>query len=179
MVKLRRFIWYLASRLMLLIVVLGLCVVTFYYAMNASNIYIVLKDGMAMRAQVIMMDESPDELTKFFQGSYLQQDENLLLAIDEKSPYDLYTIIGIDHRLTMSWMWTWPWSTTAYVEFSESIDGIDGSVSSNYASQAEALYGDGYASPPAWPSGRYSATLVKENNQWHIRNISYIGALEE
>ena len=78
--KLRRFIWYLAGRLLLITVLLGLFTVTFYYAMNASNIYIVLKDGMAKRAQVIMMGESPSDLTKFFQGSYLQRDENLLLA---------------------------------------------------------------------------------------------------
>ena len=41
--KLRRFIWYLAGRLLLITVLLGLFTVTFYYAMNASNIYIVLR----------------------------------------------------------------------------------------------------------------------------------------
>ena len=30
-------------------------VVGFYYAMNMANIYVVLKDGMAYRAQVVMM----------------------------------------------------------------------------------------------------------------------------
>lgn len=67
--KLRRFIWYLAGRLLLITVLLGLFTVTFYYAMNASNIYIVLKDGMAKRAQVIMMGESPSDLTKFFRAA--------------------------------------------------------------------------------------------------------------
>ena len=86
MKKLRLFIWYLASRLLLGLIVVSLCVVTLYYAMNATNIYIVLKDGMAKRAQVIMMDESANDLTKFFQGQYLQRDENLQRAIDGKSP---------------------------------------------------------------------------------------------
>ena len=80
MKKLRRLIWYLASRLLLILLLLSLFTVVFYYAMNAANIYIVLKDGMAKRAQVIMMGESPSELTKFFQGSYLQKDENLQIA---------------------------------------------------------------------------------------------------
>ena len=106
----------------------GAFTVTFYYAMNASNIYIVLKDGMAKRAQVIMMGESPSDLTKFFQGSYLQRDENLLLAIDGRSPYSYYTIRGIDHRLEMTWMWCWPWESTARVEFIETIPRIDGRV---------------------------------------------------
>lgn len=179
MQKLRRFIWYLAGRLLLLLIVASLCVVVLYYAMNAANIYIVLKDGMAKRAQVIMMGESADELTKFFQGSYLQRDENLLLAIDGKSPYTYYNVRGIDHRLTMTWMWCWPWDSTARVTFTETIPRIDGRVKSKNAEAAQALYGDGYQAPPRWQGGQYSATLVKENGQWHIRSISLVTALSE
>lgn len=178
MKRLRRFIWYLAGRLLLLIIVLGLCTVTFYYAMNASNIYIVLKDGMAKRAQVIMMGDSAADLTKFFQGSYLQRDENLLLAIDGKSPYTYYTVRGIDHRLELTWMWCWPWESTARVEFTEAIPRIDGRVNAGDAEAARALYGDGSESPPKWQAGRYSAVLVKENNQWHIRSVSLLEALD-
>ena len=179
MQKIRRFIWYLASRLFLILAVLSLCVVTFYYAMNASNIYIVLKDGMAKRAQVIMMDESADDLTKFFQGNYLQRDENLQLAIAGKSPYTYYTVRGIDHRLSMSWMWCWPWESTARVTFTETIPRIDGRVNGKNAEAAMALYGEGYESPPRWQGGQYTATLVKENNQWHIRSIALVKPIQE
>jgi len=172
--KLRRFIWYLASRLFLILVIASLCVVTFYYAMNATNIYIVLKDGMARRAQVIMMGESANDLTKFFQGSYLQRDENLQLAIDGKSPYTYYTVRGIDHRLRMTWMWCWPWDSTARVTFTETIPRIDGRVNGKSAEAARALYGDSYEAPPRWQGGKYTATLVKENNQWHIRSIALV-----
>lgn len=179
MEKLRRFIWYLAGRLFLILAVLSLCVVTLYYAMNATNIYIVLKDGMAKRAQVIMMGEPAEELTKFFQGSYLQRDENLQLAIDGKSPYTYYTVRGIDHRLNMTWMWCWPWDSTARVNFTETIPRIDGRVNGNYAEAAQALYGEGYESPPHWQGGRYTATLVKENGQWHIRSIALLETVKE
>ena len=54
---LRRLVWFLASRLLLITVLVGLMVTVFYYAMNLANIHVVLKDGMAMRAKVIMMDE--------------------------------------------------------------------------------------------------------------------------
>ena len=179
MKKLRRFIWYLASRLMLILIVVSLCVVTFYYAMNATNVYIVLKDGMAKRAQVIMMGESANDLTKFFQGNYLQRDENLQLAIDGKSPYTYYTVRGIDHRLSMTWMWCWPWDSTARVTFTETIPRIDGRVNGKNADAAKALYGEGYQSPPRWQGGRYTATLVKENNQWHIRSIALVELVNE
>jgi len=179
MKKVRRFIWYLAGRLMLIVVLLGVFTVTFYYAMNASNINIVLKDGMAKRAQVIMMQEDASELNKFFQSSYLQRDENLQLALDDKSPYIYYNIRGIDHRLKMTWMWCWPWDNTARAEFTETVPGIDGRVRSAYAEAAKALYGDGYETPPKWQGGKYTATLVKENNQWHIRGLSLVEILNE
>ena len=170
--KLRRFVWYLASRLLIVLVLLAFAVVTFYYAMNATNISVVLKDGMALRAQVIMMDEDPTELTKFFQPSYLQRDEYLVQAGNGESPYLIYTVRGIDHRLQLTWMWCWPWDTTAKAEFIERIPRIDGRIDRTYEETAIALYGENnYESPPRWPSARYTATLVKENDQWHIRSI--------
>ena len=171
MTKLRRFIWYLAGRLLLILVLVGLFTVTFYYAMNVANVYVVLKDGMARRAQVIMMGEDATELNKFFQTGYLQRDSNLQQAIDGQSPYELYTIRGIDHRLELTWMWCWPWENTARAEFTERIPRVDGRVNRAYADTAKQLYGEGYESAPKWPSGRYSVTLVKENNQWHIKSI--------
>ena len=179
MKQMRRFIWYLASRLLLILCVFSLCVVTVYYAMNATNISIVIKDGMAKSAQVIMMNESSAELTKFFQGSYLQRDENLQLAIDGKSPYSYYTVRGIDHRLKMTWMWCWPWDSTARVSFTETIPRIDGRVNAKNAEAARALYGESYESPPRWQGGRYTAILVKENGQWHIRSIALVEALKD
>ena len=179
MQKLRRFIWYLASRLFLILAVVSLCVVTIYYAMNATNIYIVLKDGMAKRAQVIMMDAPATDLTKFFQGAYLQRDENLQLAIDGKSPYTYYTVRGIDHRLSMSWMWCWPWESTARVTFTETIPRIDGRVNGNYAEAAQALYGESYEKPPRWQGAKYNAIMVKENGQWHIRSLTVAQLVEE
>ncbi len=179
MKKIRRFIWYLASRLFLVVVLLGVFTVTFYYAMNASNIHIVLKDGMAKRAQVIMMQEDSTELTKFFQTSFLQRDENLQLALNGQSPYTYYTVRGIDHRLSMTWMWCWPWENTARAEFVETIPRIDGRVRSANAESARALYGDSYEAPPRWQGGKYAATLVKENNQWHIRSLTFVEAVED
>jgi len=178
--KLRRFVWYLASRLFILVLLLGFAVVTFYYAMNATNISVILKDGMALRAQVIMMDEDPSELTKFFQDNYLLRDENLLQAEDGKSPYAIYTIRGIDHRLQLTWMWCWPWDTTAKAEFIERIPRIDGRINRTYEETAIELYGENeYESPPRWQSARYTATLVKENDQWHIRSLTVKELLDD
>lgn len=121
---LRRMIWYIASRLILICLVLGIMVVTFYYAMNLTNIYVVLKDGMALRAQVVMMDEDASELTKYFQQSFLQQDSALLAVEQGNSPYKDYNVRGIDHRLNMEFTWVWPWDSTARVVITERIPGL-------------------------------------------------------
>ncbi len=118
---LRRFVWYLASRLLLICVVLGLMVVAFYYAMNMANIYVVLKDGMAYRAQVVMMEADESELTKYFMPSFLEQDQVLLATKQGNSPYKDYNVRGIDHRLEMEWMWCWPWEDTARANIIERI----------------------------------------------------------
>lgn len=169
---LRRFVWYLATRLMLLCAVLGLMVVAFYYSMNATNIYIVLKDGMAKRAQVIMMEEDATELSKYFQKSFLDQDRALLAVRQGSSPYRQYTIRGIDHRLDMEWMWCWPWEDTAKAYITESVPRIDGRANSANREALLAAGGEENLSPPRWESKRYKVMLVRENGQWRIKSLS-------
>ena len=52
-------------------------------------------------------------------------------------------------------------------------------MNGQYAESARALYGENYQSPPKWQGGRYTATLVKENNQWHIRSIALVELVNE
>ena len=59
---LRRFLWYIAKRLLGLTILLGVLIIAFYMAMNTANITILLKDGMAMRAEVIMKQEDEAQL---------------------------------------------------------------------------------------------------------------------
>ena len=86
---LRRLIWYISSRLLVLCCVLGLMTTVFYFAMNATNIYIVLKDGMAKRAQVVMQGEEA-ELDKYFAPAYLERDSLLAAARNGQSVYQNY-----------------------------------------------------------------------------------------
>ena len=176
---LRRFLWYIAKRLLGVTILAGVLIIAFYLAMNTANITILLKDGMAMRAEVVMKQEDPTDLTKYFDENFLQVDAALKAGISDTSPYKDYNITGIDHRLSLEWMWCWPWDTTARAEFTETIPRIDGRVKSSSAEAARALYGDGFEYPPKWQGGRYSATLVKENGQWHVRSLTLISQVEE
>lgn len=166
----RRFIWYVASRLLIVCCILGLMTTAFYYSMNASNIYILLKDGMAKRAQVIMMGSDETQLNNYFAANYLDRDEALIIAKNGQSPYQqYYNITGFDHRLNMVSMWCWPWEDTARATIDERIPAIDGKLKASAREQATALGLTGL--PPKWQSARYQVVLTRENGHWKIKNL--------
>ena len=176
---LRRFLGFVFSHLLVLVLVLSLMTVAFYYAMNLTNIQVVVKDGMARRAQVIMMEEDTAELNKYFQRTFLEHDTALIAALQGASPYRDYNVRGIDHRIDMGFFWLWPWDDTARLEIVERIPSIDGRAK---AAKADQLVAEGGASalyPPPWQSCRYRAVLVRENGQWRIRSLSLVEELEE
>ena len=179
MKHLRRLIWHIASRLLIVTLVLGLLITGFYYAMNMTNIYIVLKDGMARRAQVVMMTEDVQELRKYFYDSFLNRDGAVQTVMDGTSPYQAYNIVGIDHRLEMGYTWVWPWDTTARVDIVERLPRIDGRVKGSVAEDYIERFGEDALYPPDWNSARYRATLVKENGQWKILSIQTLERLED
>ena len=170
---LRRGIWYLASRLLVICLVFGLIITVFYYAMNLTNIQIIVKDGMAGRAKYIMgITTSRNDLTKYFQSSYLDSDPDIASVAQEKSPYANYNIRGIDHRLDMGFLWVWPWENAVRVTITEKIPRIDGRVKGLKADEVIAKQGQDAIYPPDWPEMTYRALLVRENGQWKIRNLT-------
>ncbi|NLD52760.1 MAG: hypothetical protein GX650_07670 [Clostridiales bacterium] len=171
---LRRLVWFIATRLLVLTAVLGLMTIAFYFSMNAANIYIILKDGMAQRAQTVMMGESPGELEKYFARSYIERD-NVLSSIRTKTnPYERFRITGFDHRLNMEWMWSWPWDDTARATITERIPAIDGRILAEYRQVTP----QAQWAVPRWESARYNVVLARENGQWHIKNMTYVGPYE-
>lgn len=173
---LRRGIWYVAGKLLVICLVLGLMITVFYYTMNLSNIQIVLKDGMASRAKYVMdVSTQRSDLEKFFQLQCLDTD---LLVVDTdqgKSPYADYSIRGIDHRLEMDFFWIWPWENTVRVTITERIPRIDGRVKGLKADEVIAARGENAVYPPTWEEGIYRVQLVRENGQWKIRTLTRAG----
>lgn len=165
----RRVIWFICSRLFIACCVLGLMITAFYYAMNASNIYVVLKDGMAKRAQVIMMGESTDEMLKYFNPSYVECGDEDLIGMSKAKLYSYYDITGFDHRLEMKWVWCWPWEDVAEATVEERVPAIDGKLKSSVRTAAMDA---GYPSaPPAWSTTKYTVTLYKKDGKWIITDM--------
>ena len=170
---LRRTVWFIATRLLAVCLILGLLMTVFYYAMNLSNIQIILKDGMADRAKIIMgVSSDANELTRYFQQTCLDSDSVLAAALKGGSPYADYNVRGIDHRLSIGFFWLWPWDASVRLTMEESIPRIDGRVKGLKADEVIARQGESGLYPPAWPDARYRVLLVKEGGQWKIRNLT-------
>ena len=176
---LRRLVWFLTSHLLAVAIIAGLMVTTFYYAMNLTNIYIVLKDGMARRAQVAMLMAEPSDLNKYFQTGFLSSDPVVQAVQSSSSPYQDYRVRGIDHRLEISFAWVWPWDDTVRVDITERIPRIDGRAKGDKAEALVSAYGSSALYPPAWQSARYRAVLSRDHGQWLIKSLSLIENLTE
>ena len=92
----------------------------------------ILKDGMARRTQVIMMGADPEMPKSYFSPVCLAQDDMLRVTGEEGSNY--YDITGIDHRLSLEYVWCWPWDDTA-ATFVERVVGIDGRIKASLRTQ--------------------------------------------
>ena len=175
---LRRFLWYVAKTLLGVTILFGVLIIAFYMAMNTANITILLKDGMALRAQVIMMERNEQELTKYFKQEFVDLDAAINLGLSGQSPYANYAIAGIDHRIKMEWLWCWPWENTARADFVESVPKIDGRVLSSLRVEMEQNNPD-RVYPPPWTAARYRATLVRESGRWKISSLKLMETLAQ
>ena len=181
---LRRGIWYLATRLFLGCLILALIITVFYYAMNVTNIQIILKDGMAARAKYVMgISTSLGELDNYFSSQYIRiaegrletKDDLIRLTYDGKSPYNDYNIRGIDHRLETDFFWVWPWEDeNVTVTIHERIPRIDGRVKGPRADEVIAQKGSEALYPPEWSEVTYRVTLKKDGTQWKIAKMERI-----
>ena len=172
---LRRIVWFFANRLFLSCLILGLLITAFYYAMNLTNVQIVLKDGMANRAKYVMgISKDRSELTKYFQNACLEGDSEIIRKETGASPYADYNVRGLDHRLEMGYFWVWPWESSIRVTIKESVPRIDGRVKGLKADEVIAQKGPDAVYPPSWPEARYRVTLVKEAGKWKIKTMTLL-----
>ncbi len=165
----RRFMWFLSSRLVIFTLIVGILVLVFYTCLNISNIYILLSDGMKARAQVMLTREDPEQLNNYFRAEFLTGDEALNLALGPSSPYVDYEITDFEYKLSIESVWCWPWQDTASATIVERIPKITGKVVSSRSEAVE----DGSlpSTPPTWQGGRYEITLYRSNGQWKVAGM--------
>ena len=157
----RRLTWFIAGKMILICVLLGMLVCGFFMALNGANIYVVLNDGMQKRVDVILTRQQAEELNKYFHADFLIADNALEGALNGQSAYSDYNITGFDYSLTIEKLWAWPWDDYATCTVVERVPSISGSVISSRSSEVSEKV-------PNWQGGRYDITLIKTGGQWKI-----------
>jgi len=171
-VYIRRLIWFIASRLMILCILLGMLLCGFFMAMNLGNVYIILDEGLEKRVEVILTREEAEELNKYFHYDFLNADPALEGAFDGTSAYSDYVISDFEYELEIESMWTWPWDVYATCTVVERVPSITGKVLSSRAGEVS-------SEMPDWQGGRYNITLVKDNGLWKIIGMQQVAVIME
>ena len=172
MLYLRRLVWFIASRLVLVCVLCGMLVCGFYMCLNTANIFVILNDGLEKRAEVILTRQEAEKLNFYFHADFLSTDPALEGAFDGSSVYDDYTITDFEYELKIENLWAWPWDSYATCTVVERIPSITGSVISSRKSEASPTV-------PGWQGGRYDLTLVKDDGAWKIIGMQQTTVLME
>ena len=165
----RRFLWFVASKMLIFSLIAALLILAFYLAMNAANIFVLLSDGMKERTNVILTRENPDYLNEFFRKEFLDNDEKLRVGLSPESDYLNYRITGFESSVTLEWVWSWPWEDEAQATIVHRVTDIRGSVLSSKSSLVRT--GKITAQPPGWQGGRYDVELYRVNGQWKIAGM--------
>ena len=171
MLHLRRLVWFIATRLILICIIGGMLVCGFYMCLNTANIYVILNDGLEKRVEVILSRQEAEKLNFYFHPDFLSIDPALEGAFDGSSVYDDYTISDFEYDLEIEKLWAWPWDDYATCTVVERVPSITGRVISSRSGAS--------ATVPGWQGGRYDITLVKTGGNWKIIGMQQTTVLME
>ena len=162
-----RFLWYLFSRILIWAVAAVLVVLSFFAAMDYMNVQILVKDGLQLRAKVIIQGDDPTALSRVFSRSFLEQDELL-----SSNVYRSYSIKNVDYSAKVDFQLILPWQTAVELNVTEEIKRIDGTLAGG-AEKSSTLS----ETPPPWQNAVYRVRLVRYEDNWRIVSMTQVEAL--
>lgn len=168
----RRFMWFIASRLMVFTIVASIVVCAFYMCMNSANIFIVLTDGLEQRAETILTASGAEELGDYFHADFLNNDQALQGAFNGSSAFGAYDITDFEYSISVESLWAWPWDEQATCTVTERVTDIEGSVLSSRKGEVD-------ENIPKWQGGKYTVTLTRSSGKWKVTGIKQIGIIIE
>ncbi len=151
-------------RTILLVLAIGLiCILAFLSAARLSNTYIMVNEGMTLRAASMLRGGGDDpDLAIYFTGDCVRADA--ALRARSLAPYADYTITSYEYDLTIEKLHVFPWQTDLYADVIEQVTSIKALVPAN----------SGLGPVPAWTPIRYRLTLSRIDGRWYISAIDLI-----
>ena len=156
----RRAVGFIVRIFSVIIIVAILAFTAFLTAMHSANIYILVTEGITLRAKCILGQGELTEMEQYFTDEFIKSDKAF-----QDNVYENYSITGFDYRLNVDKISLWPWSKTASMTVTERIPSITGTAYESAPSSAI----------PAWEDVQYKVVCIKENNRWYISKVTAIG----
>ncbi len=111
-----RLITFLTRKIIGIAVVIILIIMATFISYDMANIYVVANDGLSKRAEIIINNENPTDLNKFFTLQYLNSDSML-----SNGQFVDYIVSDYNYELKIKKLWVWPWESTTEVTVEEYI----------------------------------------------------------
>ena len=156
---------YLMRTVIMIVMACIICVVAFLAAMRISNVYILVSEGMSLRAECILADGAKSDLGEYFTSSWLERDPEL-----NAKTYTNYTVTEYNYNLSVEKISVTPWSVVASIVAVETVS-IRGNVNEELLSEGQnpADY-----PPPAWTPVRYKIHIISRSGQWFINELEVL-----
>ena len=159
----RRSVFYFMRTILMLLGVTVLCVFAFVSASRISNAYILVNEGMPLRADCILKNGSVNDLAAYFTSACVTNDAPQRET--SAAPYSGATVLSYEYDLSISNLHIFPWHVNAYVDAVEQIRAIKGSMPSETGA-------DGTI--PDWAPRKYRLFLEKVDGRWYIDAIELL-----
>lgn len=160
----KRSIWYVLRALIITAAIVALCLGVFIEGLHISNLYILVTEGMAKRAEAILTyGQSSDgvDLTPYFSEEYLNNDHEI-----DSGKYADFTVSSYDYRVDVKEISVLPWSRRAYMTIDARLAAINAASNAAEDESAEPL--------PEWEAGRYQVVFKREGSRWYINSITLL-----
>lgn len=155
----RRSIFYFMRAIIVVLAVAALCVVAFISSARISNAYILVNEGMPLRADCILKNAAPNEMAAYFTSECINNDapQREIGA----APYQEAAVTSYEYSLSISGVHLMPWQADPYVTVVEQIRAIRGSIPSG-------------GSIPDWTPRKYRLHLERIDSRWYIGSVELI-----
>lgn len=158
----RRSILFFIRTLLLIVLVVFLCIAAFLTTARLSNTYILVNEGMALRAASMLRGGDDPDLAVYFTGDCVRDDA--ALRTQSTTQFADFTVTDYEYDLTIDRLHVFPWQTDLYADVIEQITAIKGSASAE----------SGVTEVPTWTPIRYRLHLEQLDARWYICSIELI-----
>jgi hypothetical protein len=133
------------------------------------NIQTLVKDGLAVRADVVLSDDDdPTLLSKVFAKSFLEQDT--LLRSTAYQPFD---VSEFDYKSDVGFALVLPWQSTVTIRVTEKVTDIQAELYATEEDQPTQL------TVPSWDNGIYDVTVTRYEDNWRIVSMTLVEMLPQ